>query len=122
MNIRTMVLVITIGMTQMAFSVAPESKTSEKEPGAQPPSATSSISSAGIKQLIFEEQKIEGKIRRPQLVLIKADQRPEFNPMVMQSLGKTKNIAGLVDQGILEETRYQGAFKFEGTRIVNIVP
>jgi hypothetical protein len=107
MNIRTMVLVITIGMTQMAFSVAPESKTSEMEPGAQPPSATSSI---------------EGKIRRPQLVLIKADQRPEFNPMVMQSLGKTKNIAGLVDQGILEETRYQGAFKFEGTRIVNIVP
>jgi hypothetical protein len=75
-----------------------------------------------VKQLIFEEQKIEGKIRRPQLVLIKADQRPEFNPMVMQSMGKSKNIATLVDQALLEENQYLGAFKFEGTRIVNIKP
>jgi len=34
-----------------------------------------------IQKIIFEEQKIEGKIRRPQLVLIKADQRPTFPPM-----------------------------------------
>jgi hypothetical protein len=86
------------------------------------PAAKTTVSSSGVKQLIFEEQKIEGKIRRPQLVLIKADQRPEFNPMVMQSLGKTKNVAGLVDDKLLEGTQNRGAFKFEGTKIVNIVP
>jgi hypothetical protein len=72
--------------------------------------------------LVFEEQKIEGKIRRPQLVLIKADQRPDFNPMVMQSLGKSKNVAQLVDDRLLKGSQNQGAFKFEGTKIVNIVP
>ncbi|HMA64888.1 MAG TPA: hypothetical protein VKO63_06815, partial [Chitinispirillaceae bacterium] len=40
-----------------------------------------------VKKMVFEEQRIEGKIRRPQLVLIKAEQRPEFKPMVMQSYG-----------------------------------
>ena len=45
------------------------------------PVAKTTVSTSGIKQMVFEEQKIEGKIRRPQLVLIKADQRPEFNPM-----------------------------------------
>jgi hypothetical protein len=86
------------------------------------PAAKTVISESGIKRIEFEEQKIEGKIRRPQLVLIKADQRPEFNPMVMQSLGKAKNIATLVDDRLLEGAQYQGAFKFQGTKIVNIEP
>ena len=86
------------------------------------PSATTTITKSGTMKMVFEEQKIEGKIRRPQLVLIKADQRPEFNPMVMQSMGKTKNIASLVDQGLIDDLPYQGAFKFEGTKIINIVP
>lgn len=73
-------------------------------------------------QMVFEEQKIEGKIRRPQLVLIKADQRPDFTPMVMQSMGKTKNIASLADQSLIDDLPYQGAFQFEGMKINNIVP
>lgn len=86
------------------------------------PDAKTAVSPSGVKQLIFEEQKIEGKIRRPQLVLIKADQRPEFTPMIMQSLGKAKNIASLVDATLLEAAHYRGAFKFEGTKIVHIEP
>jgi hypothetical protein len=75
-----------------------------------------------IKKLIFEERRIEGKIRRPQLVLIKAEQRPEFDPMVIQSLGKAGNITGAVDRTILEESPYDGAFQFRGKKIENYVP
>ena len=75
-----------------------------------------------VTKMIFEERRIEGKIRRPQLVLIKAEQRPEFDPMVLQSLGKTGDIAGAVDKSILEASPYDGAFRFRGTRIDNYVP
>ena len=74
------------------------------------------------RKIIFEEQKIEGKIRRPQLVLIKADQRPTFPPMVMQSYGKTENIAEFVDPFAIENLPNQNAFQFEGTRISNYIP
>ena len=72
----------------------------------------------GIKQMIFEEQKIEGKIRRPQLVLIKADQRPDFQPVVLQSLGKSSNIAGLVRDELIEKSPYKGAFQLDGIRVI----
>ncbi len=75
-----------------------------------------------VTKMIFEERRIEGKIRRPQLVLIKAEQRPEFDPMVLQVLGRTGNIAGAVDKRILETSPYDGAFHFRGTRIDNYVP
>ncbi|MBD3322618.1 MAG: hypothetical protein GF350_16070 [Chitinivibrionales bacterium] len=75
-----------------------------------------------IKQLIFEEQRIEGKIRRPQLVLIKADQRPGFGPMVIQSVGKNANVADFIDESVIEHSPYDGAFKFSGEKISNYVP
>ncbi len=40
-----------------------------------------------IEKIIFKERKIEGKIRRPQLVLIKAEKRPEFSSIIMQGVG-----------------------------------
>jgi hypothetical protein len=75
-----------------------------------------------VKRLILEEQKIEGKIRRPQLVLIKADQRPEFEPMVMQSLGKKADIVKNVDPAVIDASPYAGPFRFEGKAIVNFAP
>ena len=75
-----------------------------------------------VKQLVFEEQKIEGKIRRPQLVLIRADQRPDLGPMVMQSMGKSKNLAANIDRAIIEEAPIRGAFQFAGTGIINPAP
>jgi hypothetical protein len=77
---------------------------------------------AAVQRIIFEEQKIEGKIRRPQLVLIKADQRPGFPPMIMQSLGKNDNIASLLDPSVIESPIYQNAFKFQGTTISGYAP
>ncbi len=77
---------------------------------------------AAVQRIIFEEQKIEGKIRRPQLVLIKADQRPNFPPMIMQSVGKNDNVASYVDPEVIEKSPYQNAFRFEGTTIINYVP
>jgi hypothetical protein len=74
-----------------------------------------------IQQIIFEEQKIEGKIRRPQLVLIKADQRPAFAPMVLQSFGKNDNIADFVDQSAIENMPNQNAFQFNGAKVSNVV-
>jgi hypothetical protein len=75
-----------------------------------------------VKRIILEEQKIEGKIRRPQLVLIKADQRPEFEPMVMQSFGKKADIIKGVESSVIEGTPYTGPFRFENKTIVNYAP
>jgi hypothetical protein len=75
-----------------------------------------------VQQIIFTEQKIEGKIRRPQLVLIQADQRPHFSPMVMQMFNKSTNAAELVDPGALDMIPNHEAFQFEGTKIVGMKP
>jgi hypothetical protein len=77
---------------------------------------------SAVQRIIFEEQKIEGKIRRPQLVLIKADQRPSFPPMLMQSIGKNDNVASFVDPSVVEDTTYQNPFQFQGTTIINYAP
>jgi hypothetical protein len=77
---------------------------------------------AAVQRIIFEEQKIEGKIRRPQLVLIKADQRPTFPAMIMQSVGKNDKVASFVDPAVIENSTYQNAFQFQGTAITNYVP
>ena len=77
---------------------------------------------AAVQRIIFEEQKIEGKIRRPQMVLIKADQRPSFPPMIMQSVGKNENVASFVDPSVIENQLYQNAFQFKGTTIINYAP
>jgi hypothetical protein len=76
---------------------------------------------AAVQKIIFEEQKIEGKIRRPQMVLIKADQRPSFPPMIMQSAGKNENIASSIDPSMIESPAYKGAFQFQGMAIINYV-
>ena len=74
-----------------------------------------------VHKIIFEDQKIEGKIRRPQLVLITADERPQFHPMIMQSLGKTSNITASVNEEIIEDSPYKKAFQFNDTKISNYV-
>lgn len=75
-----------------------------------------------VRRILLEEQKIEGKIRRPQLVLIKADQRPEFEPMMMQSFGKKADIVRSVTQSVIETSPYDGAFQFQDKKINNYVP
>jgi hypothetical protein len=76
----------------------------------------------GIKQMVFEEQRIEGKIRRPQLVLIKAEQRPEFKPMVMQSFSRNNYITGNINEDIIDKSPYDGPFLFDETKIKNYEP
>jgi hypothetical protein len=78
--------------------------------------------SQGLRKFVLDEQRIEGKIRRPQLVLIRADQRPEFVPMVMQSFGRKANIVSFVDQGVIESDPHQGAFVLEGKAVTNYTP
>jgi hypothetical protein len=94
---------------------------SKDEPSA-PVSKNPEKGKAAVQRIIFEEQKIEGKIRRPQLVLIKADQRPSFPPMIMQSVGKSENAASFVEPAVIESQTYQNAFQFHGTAIINYVP
>lgn len=79
-------------------------------------------SAADVKKLVFEEQRLEGKIRRPQLVLIKADERPSFAPMAIISIGVSDDITAYVDQKVLTRSPYDRPFIIEGTRVVNIVP
>ncbi|MCU0609844.1 MAG: hypothetical protein MUF22_08785 [Chitinispirillaceae bacterium] len=85
-------------------------------------SASQDTAAANVKRIVFQEQKIEGKIRRPQLVLIKADERPQFGSMSMQSIGKSANVVLLVDPDVIEKTPYGRAFRFEKTKIIDIVP
>jgi hypothetical protein len=86
----------------------------------EPPSGNAQ-KKRNLQQIIFEEQKIEGKIRRPQMVLIKADQRPAFSPMVMPSLGRNDNFVEFIDQSIIDKMPNQEPFQFEGVRIINYV-
>ena len=78
--------------------------------------------SGGVKKIVFAEERIEGKIRRPQLVLIQAEQRPEFSPMVMQSLSGNTNIVEFVSESVVEDGAYSGAFGFKGTSISSYIP
>ena len=82
----------------------------------------SSAEEGQVQRIVFEQQRIEGKIRRPQLVLIKADQRPEFTPMVMQGPGEATDIAEQVDRSVLESSPYEGPFVLEGKRVRGLVP
>jgi len=75
-----------------------------------------------IESIIFDEVEIEGKIRRPQLVLIKAEQRPVFSPMIMQSLDSDLNIVEFGKGKAVEKSPYKEAFSFDGTKITNYVP
>ena len=109
---------IAIFMTGGVFPPQAAENTEKKETTAQ---NTQTKPAKNIQQIIFEEQKIEGKIRRPQMVLIKADQRPVFSSMVLASVGRNDNIADFVDQSIIDKTPNQNAFLFDGTRISNYV-
>ena len=71
---------------------------------------------------VFEEMQIEGKIRRPQLILIKAEQRPKFSSMVMQSLDSEMNVNEFARDPVLDKSPYNGAFSFDGEEITNYKP
>ncbi|MGD9200115.1 MAG: hypothetical protein PVI26_01005 [Chitinispirillia bacterium] len=75
-----------------------------------------------IERIILEEVQIEGKIRRPQLVLIKAEQRPVFSPMIIQSFDNELNIVEFSKGKAVEKSPYTEAFSFDGTKITNYVP
>ena len=77
---------------------------------------------APVRRLVLEEQRIEGKIRRPQLVLIRADQRPRFESIVAHSALAQEDITRAVDPSVIEACPYDAPFRFSGTRIRNIVP
>jgi hypothetical protein len=78
--------------------------------------------SKDIERIVFEEQRIEGKIRRPQLVLIRAEERPHFTPMVMQALADTSNIVDFVSESVIEASPYDDAFDFRGTAASGYAP
>ena len=66
--------------------------------------------------IVFQERVIEGKIRRPQLVLISADERPELTPILLFSGYTSKNI-GLSNE-ILDTVPQNEVFRFSGKSIV----
>ncbi len=84
--------------------------------------ATAVYGAEDIKKIIFEEQRIEGKIRRPQLVLIKAEQRPVLSPMVLKSLSKNADISSITNDDIIQDSPCKGPFRVENGRLTNIEP
>lgn len=63
------------------------------------------------RQLVFKETVIEGKIKRPQVVLISADQRPEFKPMAINSFDDTTSLIDKVNRKIFEQNCFENAMK-----------
>lgn len=117
---RTAVLLLLFTAASFAVPGAGDSvKTDDAKK--QPPTGTA-VQKTNIKQIIFEEQRIEGKIRRPQLVLIKADQRPEFTPMIMQAVGKSKSVSALIDENLINSNTNTGQFRFIGTKVQYSAP
>ncbi len=74
-----------------------------------------------MKRLIFEQQQIRGKIRRPQLVLIKSDPRPSFSSM-LGSKGPSAIRTLSVGNDLIEHSPYDGPFEFRNNEIRNISP
>lgn len=74
---------------------------------------TGAASSPG-KEIVFEETVIEGKLKRPQVVLIAADQRPVFQPMAINNFRDTlATWADRVDPEIFEQNRFETPIQLE---------
>jgi hypothetical protein len=106
----------------VSFAVGGGGDSTAIENAKKPAAPETAVQKSNVKQIVFEEQKIEGKIRRPQLVLIKADQRPEFAPMVMQTVGKAKYVAVLMDENLIKSNTNTEPFKFVGTKVKYAAP
>jgi hypothetical protein len=58
----------------------------------------------------LEEFNIEGKLKKPQMVLISADERPRFQPMAINKYNSKNDLMSTIDQSIFEYEIYQKAF------------
>ena len=74
---------------------------------------------SGMKKFVFEERTIEGKIRRPQLVMIRAEQRPEFSLMIMKGPDKGINLDLFTTGDIVEGSPYKKPFEVKDKKITN---
>ncbi len=68
---------------------------------------------AGGKELIFKETIIEGKIKRPQVVLISANSRPVFGPMAINSYEDSTELINTISSEIFEQRQFESAIKLE---------
>lgn len=84
--------------------------------------ASAAPSQGPVRKLVLDEQRIEGKIRRPQMVLIKADQRPAFDPVVATSANTEQSITRGVSDAVVEACAYRGPFSFVNKRVVYSAP
>jgi len=105
-----------------SFAVTGAGDTLKADNAKKPSAAAAAVQKSNVKQIVFEEQKIEGKIRRPQLVLIKADQRPDFAPMIMQGVGKSKSVSALIDENLINSNTNTSPFRFVGTKVQYTAP
>ena len=71
------------------------------------------------KKFVFEERQIEGKIRRPQLVLITADQRPRYGPMLMIA---AQPVPGDHAEPEIGADAYAGPFRFDENGVKGLLP
>ncbi len=67
-------------------------------------------------QIIFEQQVIEGQIRRPQLVLISVDQRPEFPSLKLFAHGESGSVS--LGEDVFGELPNRSPFIFSRTDLL----
>ncbi len=61
--------------------------------------------------MTFEKQVIEGKLKKPQVVLISSEQRPRFEPMAIELLKKSdEGLFPEVNEGIFESYQHKIPF------------
>ncbi len=69
-----------------------------------------------IRELIFEEQQIEGKIKRPQVIMIAADTRPKFKPMMMNIATSEGDITASINPEVFEFKSNKSYFRIENIK------
>ena len=65
------------------------------------------------KEIVLGEFRIEGKLKRPQVVLIAAEKRPKFKPMAINQIYVKGDILALINKDVFEGKAYEKAFKVE---------
>jgi hypothetical protein len=100
----TAILVVFAFLSLVTKPMAAPSQASPKD--AAKPGAKSKTKAA----FTLEEFTIEGKLKKPQMVLISADERPRFQPMAINTYTSKEDLLSTVDRRIFEYELYQNAF------------
>jgi len=97
MRLKVILILAGLGLAGTLFAAADKA---DKPAAKAPPKAV----------LTLDEFTIEGKLQKPQIVLISAEERPRFQPMAINKFSRQEDFLANIDKNIFEYEAYQKAF------------